>query len=740
MNTIQTNYQALVTEENEAPHESVIFHAASEGGKPHWNHIGDLDTFFKNIYYYHQKHGFRCIVIELSKKAIIPLLIIFGFLYIINGINFNFDEPPSPLANKTDIELKDLFLPIPDAVHNFGVWSWIIVVIGIILLLYKGYKWWHTYSTFDDIRQFYNSAMKIDESKVSHTAWHDVQCRLREVQHEQQMCVHKSDLTELDISHRILRNTNYLVAMINKNILPVKYKIKYLGEWVYLTSAFEYILNFIFFSRFSPVFKETGKLSEEFKRYPRRKEAAASLEKFITVLTIMTSFLTIPVLLYSISSGFIKYAGDMKYYPNRLGSRQWSKYGRYYLRHFNELDHELEARLARAYKPANEYMKSFSSPVAVIIARTASRFAGAIAVLFLIWGLVKERLFAVSGVLIIISLCYSAYIALSALIPEENIVYFPKNLMKKIIAEIHYVPDHFKKNAHLPAVREEFSQLFQLKFVSIIEETLSVIFLPYILYFELRTRALDIVDFFRSFTVEVSGVGDVCSFALMDVSKHGNNQWLSIPSKADQNQRAEGGKTELSLIHFTLMNPDWKAPLASDCFINDFRQRVNVARERGQDTEDPYYASLNSLSSMGSRYASLVNSIHFSHHRHPADYYREHCMVNVPDGTDEMGAMSGGLSLVEGPPYLAQGGFLASRHEDLGSSEFQADPSGLNPLEMRAADMSFSALYLHEVHHRLIDTSSSSQVVHPQQPSQETENNSTEASPLLEVQVANYVQ
>lgn len=33
MNNIQTNYQALVTEENEIPHESVIFHAASEGGK-----------------------------------------------------------------------------------------------------------------------------------------------------------------------------------------------------------------------------------------------------------------------------------------------------------------------------------------------------------------------------------------------------------------------------------------------------------------------------------------------------------------------------------------------------------------------------------------------------------------------------------------------------------------------------------------------------------------------------------
>lgn len=39
-----------------------------------------------------------------------------------------------------------------------------------------------------------------------------------------------------------------------------------------------------------------------------------------------------------------------------------------------------------------------------------------------------------------------------------------------------------------------------------------------------------------------------------------------------------------------------------------------------------------------------------------------------------------------------------SRYGDLGGSEVvQADPSGLNPLEIRAADMSFSALYLHEV-------------------------------------------
>ena len=36
--------------------------------------------------------------------------------------------------------------------------------------------------------------------------------------------------------------------------------------------------------------------------------------------------------------------------PGSLGARCWSLYGRCYLRHFNELDHELMSRLSKGYK------------------------------------------------------------------------------------------------------------------------------------------------------------------------------------------------------------------------------------------------------------------------------------------------------------------------------------------------------------------------------------------------------
>lgn len=89
--------------------------------------------------------------------------------------------------------------------------------------------------------------------------------------------------------------------------------------------------------------------------------------------------------------------------------------------------------------------------------------------------------------------------------------------------------------------------------VYLLEEVLSPILTPLILTFSVRHKALDIVDFFRNFTVEVTGVGDVCSFAQMDIRKHGNPKWTEDDqTEAGLHEQGENGKTELSLMHFTV--------------------------------------------------------------------------------------------------------------------------------------------------------------------------------------------
>ncbi len=43
----------------------VIIHTVPENSKSRWSHIEDLDSFFKKIYKYHQKHGFYVMMTQV---------------------------------------------------------------------------------------------------------------------------------------------------------------------------------------------------------------------------------------------------------------------------------------------------------------------------------------------------------------------------------------------------------------------------------------------------------------------------------------------------------------------------------------------------------------------------------------------------------------------------------------------------------------------------------------------------
>ncbi len=58
--------------------------------------------------------------------------------------------------------------------------------------------------------------------------------------------------------------------------------------------------------------------------------------------------------------------------------------------------------------------------------------------------------------------------------------------------------------------------------VYFLEELLSPFLTPIVLCFQLRRKSLQIIDFLRNYTVDVQGVGDVCSFAQLDIGKHGD--------------------------------------------------------------------------------------------------------------------------------------------------------------------------------------------------------------------------
>lgn len=163
--------------------------------------------------------------------------------------------------------------------------------------------------------------------------------------------------------------------------------------------------------------------------------------------------------------------------------------------------------------------------------------------------------------------------------------------------------------------------------IYLLNELLSPLVTPFALLWSFRPRALDLIDFFRNFTVSVVGVGDVCSFAQMDVRKHGNPDWQlnqsneddekdDLSSHCDTNQYTQGehGKTELSLFHFTITNPQWKMPVEARQFVQRIKKHAiqDLNRQRtfgGVANTTAMGQSLYSMDSMGGEYSSIIQSV-----------------------------------------------------------------------------------------------------------------------------------
>uniref|UniRef100_H3AMI8 Autophagy-related protein 9 n=1 Tax=Latimeria chalumnae TaxID=7897 RepID=H3AMI8_LATCH len=578
-------YQRIEDYEEDSPpgEEDLLVHVP-EGLKDSWHHIKNLDNFFTTIYHFHQKYGFSCMMLseffELVQFLFVVTFTTFLFTCVEYDVLFankfvNHTHSSSPERSK--VTLPDAILPTEQCCNRIQESGWIIflLIMAAVFWLYRLVKVICNLLSYWEIRTFYIKALKIPTVDLCNFTWQEVQGRLISIQREQQMCIHKKELTELDIYHRILRFKNYMVAMVNKSLLPVRFHVPFLGEVVFLTQGLKYNFELIFFWGPGSLFQNKWNLHPKYKRAGNRLELAQQLSRMIFLIGLANLLFCPFILVWQILYAFFSYTEIIKREPGSLGARRWSLYGRFYLRHFNELDHELQVRLGRGYKPATKYMNSFTSPLLAVIAKNVAFFSGSILAVLISLTVYDEDVLTVQHILTAITVLGIVITIARSFIPDEHLVWCPEQLLQYVLAHIHYMPNHWKGNANKSETRDEMAQLFQYKAVFILEELLSPIITPFILIFCLRNKSLEIIDFFRNFSVEVVGVGDICSFAQMDIRKHGNPQWLSEgQTEASVYQQAENGKTELSLMHFTITNPRWQPPQESSVFISHLKEKV----------------------------------------------------------------------------------------------------------------------------------------------------------------------
>ena len=53
--------------DHDPPPGGLIIHTVHEESKTRWSHIEDLDSFFKNVYTYYQKRGFKVMLLQVRR-------------------------------------------------------------------------------------------------------------------------------------------------------------------------------------------------------------------------------------------------------------------------------------------------------------------------------------------------------------------------------------------------------------------------------------------------------------------------------------------------------------------------------------------------------------------------------------------------------------------------------------------------------------------------------------------------
>ncbi len=165
------------------------------------------------MYQYHQQHGLMCMALSSSLELIRFIFIVWFSTELRHCVDY------SILFRDHDNEHVTLFDGLKNrtechaSIRNDATWVFFLL-FAFIYGATQSCKLALRLFNFLDIKNFYQEALGITAEKLEHLSWLQIQEKLLDAQKLNQMCIHKEELTELDVHNRILRYKNYMIAMV----------------------------------------------------------------------------------------------------------------------------------------------------------------------------------------------------------------------------------------------------------------------------------------------------------------------------------------------------------------------------------------------------------------------------------------------------------------------------------------------------------------------------------------------
>ncbi|KAJ0764044.1 hypothetical protein HanPI659440_Chr08g0287771 [Helianthus annuus] len=596
--------------------------------------IADLDLFFERIYSYYCGKGLQCIVIKwIVELFTLAFIILFSGFFLLffnwNGIRNVKCGMDAVESGKKPCDLAK------EVLHQHPLTP--LTLLKVVILGYLGITssyWLFCFLRFFaqlkdtlEIRKFYVNSLNVKDDEIHTMPWSTILEKVVQVQESRQLCVVK-DLSSHDIIMRMMRKENYLIGMLNKGVLafPISRWVPGAGptskkspdgtqNFLMLTKTLEWTLNWCILQS---MFDRNFCIRRDFVTDP--KTLKKTLRVAGLVMLLLSPFLVVFMLVYL----FLRHAEQFYKDPSTASSRRWSNLSKWVLREFNEVDHLFKHRINSSVAPASDYLKQFPSPILSIIAKFISFVSGGFTAVLIIIAFLEESLLeghVFGRNLLWYGAVFGAITAISrAAVSDELLVVDPCGTMSLLCQYTHFMPKRWQAKENTEFARMEFETLFQYTGKMLLEEMASIFLTPYMLIFVVPKRADDILQFITDFTVNVEGVGHVCSFSLFDFKNHGNSKYAS-PHNSSRIFRSSQGKMEKSFLSFHGSYPLWEPNIDGKQFLSTL--------EKFQGQRNPNQMNKWPVNLDNKDHPYILDWYYASHHHRPRDI--ETALIDVED-------------------------------------------------------------------------------------------------------------
>ncbi|CCT67434.1 probable APG9-integral membrane protein required for Cvt and autophagy transport [Fusarium fujikuroi] len=495
-----------------------------------WVNTSNLDSFMRDVYDYYEGGGLWCILCANALWLLETLFVAVLLTFLCQCIDYS-KIPHSKSLHE---------VVVPQCTRKMsGLWN-------LAIWLYTFFFIWKCVQYFVEIRRllyirdFYIYLLDIPEQDMQTVSWQDIVARIMALREQNPKTAtnitpklrqfigsqSKERLDAHDIANRLMRKENYLIAMINKDVLNLSLPVPFLRGRQLFSKTMEWYLHYCILDM---AFNELGQVQQDFLRPDRRRLLSQKLKQRLMFAGFLNLIFAPVVLAYVVIVYFFTYYYEYTKDPKQAAARKYTSLAEWKFREFNELPHIFYERLHMSYPFATRYIDQFPKRMTEDIARTIAFMTGAITAILAVGSILDSELFINfeitkdRPVLFYLGIFGAIWAITRGMVSEETLVFNPEYALMNVIEYTHYMPDHWKNKLHSFEVKQEFAELYKMKVVIFLEEVMGIVTTPMLLLFSLPKCSDQIVDFFREFTIHVDGLGYVCSFAVFDFQKGPGN-------------------------------------------------------------------------------------------------------------------------------------------------------------------------------------------------------------------------